>query len=97
MSIFFALVGVILVLIIVWDALETVVLPRRVTSRKRLTALFYRFTYMPWREIGRRIPSERRENFLWPFGPLSVLMLLGLWAVGLILGFSLIPHLSHAT
>src|SRR5262249_22200799 len=97
MSYFWALVGLVLVLIIVWDALETVVLPRRVTSRKRLTALFYRFTYMPWRAIGRRIPSERRENFLWPFGPLSVLMLLGLWALGLIFGFALIRNLAEGT
>jgi hypothetical protein len=53
-------------------------------------------TWAPWAALGRRIQSERqRENFLWPFGPLSVLMLMGVWALGLILGFALLRNLTE--
>ncbi len=34
--------------------------------------------------------AKRRENFLSYFGPLSQIMLLGLWASGLIIGFALL-------
>src|SRR5258708_6397595 len=96
MSIFLALVGFVLILIIVWDSLETVVLPRRVTSRNRLTPLFYRLTWRPFAALSQRIRSDRRrENFLSLFGPLSVLMLLSVWALGLIVGFALLRNLDE--
>ena len=40
--------------------------------------------------------SRRRGTFLSLFGPLSILALVGLWAVGLIFGFALL-HWSLAT
>ncbi len=84
-------------LIIIWsvllDAFETVVLPRRVSRHFRLTAWFYRRTWVPWRGIARRIKKpSRQQNFLGYFGPLLLFMLLGFWAAGLILGFSLIQY-----
>src|SRR5450755_2616295 len=72
------------------DAFETVVLPRRVTRHFRLTAWFYRNTWIPWMRVARRIQTEvRRQSFLGYFGPLSLILLLGFWAGGLILGFAL--------
>ncbi len=83
-----ALVIIVLVLL---DAFETMVLPRRVTRQFRLTAWFYRRTWIPWRKIAGRIrTSSRRQNFLGYFGPLSLILLLGFWAVGLIFGFALL-------
>jgi len=95
MPIILALLGVALVALVLWDALETIVLPRRVINRHRLTSLFYRLTWAPWSAIGRRLALKRaQENFLWLYGPLSVLMLLGVWAVGLLIGFALIRNAS---
>src|SRR5579859_1103077 len=95
MPIVLALLGVALVALVLWDALETIVLPRRVINRHRLTSLFYRLTWAPWSAIGRRLALKRaQENFLWLYGPLSVLMLLGVWAVGLLIGFALIRNAS---
>src|SRR4030081_225577 len=37
------LAGVVLFLIVVWDAFEAIILPRRVTRKFRLTRLFFRF------------------------------------------------------
>jgi len=81
--------GLLLLLFVLWDAFETVVLPRRVSRRFRLTRAFYRLTWIPWRAIARRWkPGNPRENFLSVYGPLSLLLLLALWATGLIFGFA---------
>jgi len=74
-----------------WEAFEVIVLPRRVTRRLRLTRLFYRVTWITWSAIVRRLPSSRRqETYLSFYGPLSLLMLLTVWAAGMILGFALL-------
>jgi hypothetical protein len=91
------IVGVVFGAAIIWvvllDAFETVVLPRRVLRNFKLTAYFYRRTWIPWRGIARRISKpSRQQNFLGYFGPLSLILLLGFWAAGLILGFSLIQY-----
>ena len=92
--------GAFLMLIVLWDAFETVVLPRRASFQLRLTRLFYRTTWPPFAAVGRRIrPGNSRENFLSVFGPLSLIVLLAAWALVLILGFALLQwglgsHLS---
>lgn len=92
-----SIVAVVFGLIILWavllDAFETVVLPRRVTRHFKLTAWFYRRTWIPWRTAAEHIKTtSRQQNFLGYFGPLSLILLLGFWAAGLILGFALIQH-----
>ncbi len=92
-----SILGTVFGLIIIWvvllDAFETVVLPRRVTRHFKLTAWFYRRTWIPWRGIARRIgTTSRQQNFLGYFGPLSLILLLGFWAAGLILGFGLVQY-----
>lgn len=83
--------GLIVAIVVLWDAFETVVLPRRVSRRFRLTRVFYRLTWSPFRVIARRIgPGNPRENFLSVFGPLSLLALLATWAFGLVLAFALL-------
>jgi hypothetical protein len=78
----------VLIGIVLWDAFEVIVLPRRVARRWRVTRLFYRVTWGIWSAVARRIRSrERRESLLGIYGPLSLLFLLGLWAVSLVLGF----------
>src|SRR5256885_2395195 len=93
MHTFGSIAGTALIFAILLDAFETVVLPRRVTRHFRLTAWFYRNTWRPWARLARRIKSTgRREAVLGYFGPLSLILLLGLWAVGLIFGFALIQY-----
>ena len=93
MRIFLSILGIVTVLSVLLDAFETVVLPRRVRRYFRITAWFYRRTWIPWRNIAGRIQSAgRRENFLGYFGPLSLILLLAVWAFGLILGFALLQY-----
>ncbi len=85
------LLGIILIFVVLWDAFETIILPRRVTRRWRLTRLFYLYTWRPWAALARRVhDTSRRESFLSVFGPLSLLLLLITWAVLLVIGYGLI-------
>ena len=85
--------GLIIMWVVLLDAFETVVLPRRVTRHFKLTAWFYRQTWIPWRGVARRIKTvSRQQNFLGYFGPLSLILLLGFWAAGLIFGFALVQY-----
>lgn len=83
--------GCVVIVVVLLDAFETVVLPRRVTRHFKLTAWFYRRTWIPWKAVARRIRTPaRQQNFLGYFGPLSLIMLLAFWATTLILGFALL-------
>ena len=86
-----AFLGVLLILVNLWDAFETIILPRRVARRLRLTALFYRSFWWPWSSFARRLTSRsKREKYLGLFGPLSLIFLLGFWAAGVIFGYAII-------
>src|ERR1700722_10813915 len=92
-SIVAAIFGAAILWVVLLDAFETVVLPRRVTRHFKLTAWFYRRTWIPWRKIAGRIKStSRQQNFLGYFGPFSLIMLLAFWAASLILGFALVQY-----
>src|SRR6202140_1593368 len=85
--------GLVIIGVVLLDAFETVVLPRRVTRQFRLTAWFYRRTWIPWRKIAGHIQTaSRQQSFLGYYGPLSLIMLLAFWAAGLICGFALLQY-----
>ena len=91
MSILPAILRLVLILIVLGDAFETIVLPRRVTRQVSLARLFYRYTWLAWSSVVRLIFSgKRQETYLSFYGPFSLLLLLILWANGLIIGFSLL-------
>jgi len=90
-SILLAGLGVAIILIVLGDAFETIVLPRRVTRPISLARLFYQYTWLSWSVAVRSIYSgKRQETYLSFYGPLSLLLLLILWATGLIIGFALL-------
>lgn len=85
------ILGLAMIAIVLWDAFETVVLPRTVSRRLRLARLYFRGTWKPWARIARMFESDnRRERFLAIYGPLSLIGLLTVWAVGLILSFAVL-------
>lgn len=93
MHLWASIAGFVLIFVILLDAFETVVLPRRIQRHFRITALFYRATWIRWTRIARHIKSNsRREGFLAYYGPLSLLFLLGFWALGLIFGFACVQY-----
>jgi hypothetical protein len=81
--------GLILILVVLGDAFETMVLPRRVTRRVRLARLFFRYSWKLRLVTAKLLPSRRAmEAFLGFFGPFTMLMLIILWATGLVFGFA---------
>jgi hypothetical protein len=86
-------VGVAIFVVVLWDAFESIILPRRVTRRFRLTRVFYKFTWKNWKSATGIIPSrKKRETLLSFYGPMSLLVLVGVWAIGLVLGFGLMQY-----
>ncbi len=81
--------GVVLIAGTLVEIFETIVLPRRVTRRLRVTRLLYTAGWRPWQELARLFPG-RREGILGVFGPLALLMLLTVWVLGLVIGFALL-------
>jgi hypothetical protein len=71
------------------DAFQTIILPRRPAGRFRITRLFFIATWAPWAAMAQRTRSiKAREQIYSAYGPLSLLLLLLLWAMMLIFGFS---------
>ena len=82
-------VGLALIVTVLWDAFETVVLPRTVTRRFRVARIYFRGTWKLWVHLAQSFNSEgRRERFLAVYGPLALIGLLAVWAAGLIGGFA---------
>src|SRR5205823_5529685 len=91
MTAFYALAGALLVLVVLFEAFEALVLPRRVTRPFRLTRLYYRAAWRAWRALADGlVPGRSRDQLLSAFGPLSLLAMFALWAGGLVLGFGLL-------
>jgi hypothetical protein len=86
-------VGLVLIFIVMWDAFEAIILPRRVTRRFRLTRLFFKTSWTLWKVAASLIPSRKaRETLFGFYGPISLLLLVVVWAVGLVLGFGLLQY-----
>ena len=84
-------VGLLLLAGVMLDAFQTIVLPRRPTRRFRITRLFFVATWSPWCAFAERLKSAKvREQAYSVYGPLSLLLLLVLWAVMLVAGFGLL-------
>ena len=81
----------VLLALVLQDAFEVMLLPRRVHRRRRLTRYYFTAAWNAWCAIARRLPAgARRERFLGVFGALSMVILFVFWAVSLITGFGLL-------
>jgi len=87
--------GLIVVLLIVFDLLQTVVLPRPTPSTFRPSGKLFWAAYTLTRRIALSAP-KLREFLLGVFAPYMVVVLLIFWAAGLVLGYGLILHALRA-
>lgn len=91
MQVVAAIGGVFLVMFILWEGFETIVLPRRVTRRFRLSRYLFRFIWRSWRgAVTTLVPAKFRETWLSFFAPLFNLLMIGFWVICLIIGFALL-------
>ena len=85
--------GLALALVILLEAFEAIILPRRVTRKVRVTRLFYRSTWAIWKFIAGKVSNRKlREALLGGYGPISLLLLIAIWASGLVLGFAIMQY-----
>jgi hypothetical protein len=83
--------GIACLVLALLDAFQTVILPRRATGRFRITRIFYVATWIPWSWFANKVKHERkRETMLSFYGPLSLVLLIVIWAGALVIGFALI-------
>ena len=91
MRIFSLIAGIVCLFTVLIDSFQTIILPRRATGRFRLTRIFYIATWKPWVFFTGSIHNARkRETVLSYYGPLSLILLLMLWAGSMVVGFALI-------
>lgn len=91
MNLFLGILGLVLLFATLWDAFETIILPRRVTRSLRFARLFYRVTWTIWLSFARRIRDTKlRESSLSYYGPLSLLGLFATWILILIVVFAML-------
>jgi len=85
--------GLAVAIVILVDAFEAIILPRRVTRKIRLARLFFRTTWAFWKAVVSQVSNRKtREALLGIFGPSSLLLLIAIWALGLVLGFGLMQY-----
>ena len=91
MRILAIIIGLFLILIILQDSFESIVLPRRVSRRFRLSRLFYVSTWVLWSSLARKMRAGKRgEVYRSYYGPLSLILMLVVWAAALICAFGLL-------
>ncbi|HVT30727.1 MAG TPA: potassium channel family protein [Lacipirellulaceae bacterium] len=83
-------IGIAIMFLVLLDAFEAMVLPRRATRKFRPARFYYRSLWTVWEKIAALIKRRGlRTHILSIFGPLSLLGLFVLWVVALIFSFSL--------
>jgi hypothetical protein len=83
--------GVVCLFAVLFDAFQTIILPRRATGRFRLTRIFYIATWKPWAFFTKRFCDLRRRETAFSFyGPMSLILLLVVWAGSMLVGFALL-------
>jgi hypothetical protein len=87
--------GLAIIAVVLWDAFETIVLPRTVRRRYRLTRFVVLGGWLSWRAFP--TPASARDGYLSFFGPLVLIFLILVWAAGMMLGFALILYGVRAT
>jgi hypothetical protein len=89
--------GLFCCLAVALDAFQTIILPRRPAGRFQITRLFSLATWAPWAAMAERADNKKiREQIYSVYGPLSLLVLLLLWAILLISGFGLFYFSMHS-
>jgi Ion channel len=79
--------------VVLLDAFQTIILPRRPVGRLRITRIFFLLTWTPWRAVAGLLRSTKKRDQVYSiYGPLSLLLLIVIWAVLLVFAFGLIYY-----
>jgi Ion channel len=96
MHIIAVLFGCVFLAGVLLDAFQTIILPRRPVGRFRITRAFFLVTWGPWKFLAGHWPVKRHREQMYSFyGPLSLLLLFGVWAVLMVAAYALIYFGMH--
>ena len=85
------LIGAFLIWVALRDVFQSVVLPRAVNRRLRISAYLVRGLWRIWPDLSWRISDDdKREDFLATFAPFALISLLATWVLTLIVGYGLL-------
>jgi hypothetical protein len=84
------ILGLLLILLVVWDLFETIVVPRPTPGRFRIGRYLVRGSWRVVRALGRSRGGTPRDTLLGLFAPAMTLVLLGAWLGLIVLGYGLI-------
>ncbi len=77
-----------LIVLILHDAYEAMLLPRRVQRDWQFMTFYFRITWAGWKRLAiQTLKPAQREGLLSHFGPVAMLGLFASWATGLIVAF----------
>lgn len=82
------IVGGLLLVAMLSEFFVTFMLPRRVKRDPRLARGLFRAAWRPWRRLALHLPEAFGDTLLGFFGPLWVIATLGIWSMGIVLGFA---------
>lgn len=82
------IVGGLLLVSMFAEFFVTFMLPRRVKRDPRLARGLFRAAWRPWRRLALRLPESLGDTLLGFFGPLWVIATLGIWSLGIVLGYA---------
>jgi hypothetical protein len=86
-------VGALLILAVLNDVFQSVIVPRAVGKRFRISFVIFRGLWYSWPKIGWLVygaDAEQREDFLAFFAPLALVLLLLAWTSCAVLGYAII-------
>src|SRR5947207_7381522 len=94
MQVFLAVcAGIALIVLSLWDAFETVILPRSVVRLLRLSRTINALVWPLWHAAAARARTDaRRERYRSFYGPMSIILMLAIWAGALLVGFALVSY-----
>ncbi len=87
------IIGAILILVVVNDVFQSVIVPRAVGKRLRISFLLYRGSWILWPRAATLLygaKEDQREDFLALYAPLTLVVLLLVWTICAILGYALL-------
>jgi len=82
--------GIVLIVLVVWDLFETIVVPRPTPGWFRIGRYLVRGSWRVVRALGRDRAGATRDTLLGLFAPAMTLALLGAWLGLMVLGYGLI-------
>jgi len=88
MRIVVGIAGALLVILMLLEIFLAFLVPQRVRRGPRIVRTVRDLGWTPWRWLGRRLPERAADTMLGLYGPLSLVVNLALWLLGMVIGYA---------